>query len=235
MSSYFAGKIKSFQSEEINKNVYGNKMKPQVEPNHYFNKSYDTKERFISYWHQINEITSLGSNRVLEIGIGNGFVYKYLRGRKIKVTTLDIDRRLNPDVVGSILRLPFSNESFGVVVCYEVLEHLPYEDFPKALSEIHRVSNSYAVLSVPDSTRVYRLDIQIPKIGELRKLIQLPRLRAPEQKFGGRHYWEIGKDEYNLQKIMGKIRNADFKLKKTYRIFEMPWHRFFVLEKYQGE
>ena len=207
-------------------------MKLQVDPNHYFNKFYDTKERFISYWHQINEITSLGSNRVL--GIGNGFVFKYLKERKIKMTTLDIGERLNPDVVGSVLRLPFSNESFGVVACYEVLEHLPYEDFPKALIEIHRVSNSYAVLSVPDSTRVYRLDIQIPKIGELRKLIQLPRLRAPEQEFDGQYYWEIGKDELTLQKIMGKIHDADFELKKTYRIFEMPWHRFFVVEKHQG-
>lgn len=34
-------------------------MKPRVEPNHYFDKSYDTKERFISYWHQVNEIVRL--------------------------------------------------------------------------------------------------------------------------------------------------------------------------------
>ena len=205
-------------------------MKSQVEPDHYYN-NYDSKGRFWSYWHQINEITSLGSNRVLEIGIGSGFVYRYLRGRKIKVITLDIDGRLNPDAVGSVLRLPFSNESFGVVACYEVLEHLPYEDFPKALSEINRVSSRYAVLSVPDSTRAYRLDIQIPKIGELRKLIQLPRLRVPKHQFNGEHYWQIGKGECNLRKIIGKIHEADFELKKTYRIFEMPWHRFFVLEK----
>jgi hypothetical protein len=31
-------------------------MKLQVEPKHYFNESYDAKKRFISYWHQINEI-----------------------------------------------------------------------------------------------------------------------------------------------------------------------------------
>ena len=53
-------------------------MKPQVEPNHYFNESYNSKERFISYWHQINEIIKLKPKKVLEIGIGNGFVSKYL-------------------------------------------------------------------------------------------------------------------------------------------------------------
>ena len=91
---------------------------------------------------------------------------------------------------------------------------MPYEDFPKALSEIHRVSSSHAVFSVPDSTRAYRLDVQIPKIGEVRKLIQLPRLRPPKHRFNGEHYWEIGKGECNLRKIMDRIHDADFELKR---------------------
>ncbi len=75
----------------------------QVHPNHYLNKSYDSKVRFISYWHQINEIIKLKPKSVLEIGIGNGFVSKYLKERKLDIITLDIDKRLNPDVVGNIL------------------------------------------------------------------------------------------------------------------------------------
>ena len=54
-------------------------MKLQVEPNHYFNKSYDSKERFISYWTQINEIIKLNPKEVPEIEIGNGFVSNYLK------------------------------------------------------------------------------------------------------------------------------------------------------------
>ena len=209
-------------------------MKSQVEPYHYFNKTYDSKARFISYWHQIHEIILLKPENVLEIGIGNGFVSSYLRNRSVVITTLDIDKRLNPDVAGSVLQLPFPDESFDVVACYEVLEHLPYEDFPNALSEIHRVSSQDAVLSVPDSTRVCRLHLQIPGIGELRRLIQLPRLRALKHQFNGEHYWEIGKGKCNLRKVMGKIHDADFHLRKTYRIFEKPSRRFFVLEKYPG-
>jgi len=60
-------------------------MKTQVEPNHYFSMSYDSKERFISYWYQINEIIKLNLKRVLEIGIGNSFVSKYLEERGIEV------------------------------------------------------------------------------------------------------------------------------------------------------
>ncbi len=134
----------------------------QVHPNHYLNKSYDSKVRFISYWHQINEIIKLKPKSVLEIGIGNGFVSKYLKERKLDIITLDIDKRLNPDVVGNILNIPFADESFDVVVCYELLEHLPYDNFYKAISEIFRVCNSYTLLSLPDINRVYRFDVQIP-------------------------------------------------------------------------
>jgi hypothetical protein len=206
-------------------------VKPQVEPHHYYNESYDSKGRFASYYHQINEIITRRPKTVLEVGIGNRLVSNYLKMRGINVITLDIDPRLRPDVAGSVLNMPFTDNSFEVVACYEVLEHLPYADFPKALSEIHRVSNRYAILSLPDSTRAYRLDIQIPKVGELKKLIQLPRLKPPVHEFDGEHYWEIGKAGYPLWKIMMEIQNAKFKVERTYRIFEMPYHRFFALEK----
>ena len=45
---------------------------------HYFDTNYDNKERFISYWHQINEILSIDSKKIIEIGKGNGFVSNYL-------------------------------------------------------------------------------------------------------------------------------------------------------------
>jgi len=206
-------------------------MKTQVEQNHYFNEFYDSKNRFISYWHQIHEIIRLKPKRILEIGVGNGFVSKYLKERRVNVLTLDIDKELNPDIVGGVLDVPFSDNSFEVVACYELLEHLQYENFYKALSEIFRVSKSYAILSLPDTNKVYRWYVQIPKIKIFKGLISLPRLKNPIHKFDGEHYWEIGKDGYPLSKITKDIERAGFDIKKTYRIFENPYHRFFVLKK----
>jgi len=65
---------------------------------------------------------------------------------------LHTDKRLNTDVVGNVLKLIFTDESFDVIACYEVVEHLPYEDFPEALSEIHHVSSKSAIPSLPDFT-----------------------------------------------------------------------------------
>ncbi len=206
-------------------------MGAQVDHDHYFNKCYDSEERFMSYWHQINEIIRLNPKRTLEIGIGNGFISKYLRERGINIITLDIDRKLTPDVIGSVLQIPFANESFDAVACYEVLEHLPYSNFSAALAEIFRVSKSYAILSLPDINRAYRFNVQIPKICEIRKLIPLPRLRRRIHNFDGEHYWEIGKSGYPLSRIIDDIQEAGFELEDTYRVFEHPYHRFLKLQK----
>jgi len=206
-------------------------MKVQVEPDHYFDKSYDSKERIISYWYQTKEIIELNPEKVLEIGIGNGFVSQYLRNRKINILTLDIDERLRPDISGSILDIPFADGSFDTIVSFEVLEHLPYEDVKKALAEIYRVSQKYAILSMPDCTKVYRFCMSIPKIGIYSKLILLPRLKAPKHIFDGEHYWEIGKAGYPLDKIITDIQKTGFEVKKIYRPLENPYHRFFILKK----
>jgi len=46
-----------------------------------------------------------------------------------------------------------------------------------------------------------------------------------------KHYWEIGKVGYPLSKITKDIERAGFNITKTYRIFENPYHRFFILRK----
>ena len=49
-------------------------------------------------------------------------------------------------------------------------------------------------------------------------------------KFDGEYYWEIGKAGYPLKRIIKEIQAVGFKIDKTYRVFEYPYHRFFILE-----
>lgn len=197
----------------------------------YFADGYDSKARFCSYWHQVHEIVSLKPRNVLEIGVGNGFLSDYLRRRGYEITTVDIDESLNPDYVGSVLSLPFTDESFDVVACFEVLEHIPYECFNRAMREIHRVCCGKAVLSVPDLSRAYPLWLRLPRIGDIKWVIKVPRLRPHPHKFDGSHRWEIGKAGYTLRRIAGDLSREAFEIIKTYRVFEVPGHRFFVLRK----
>jgi len=206
-------------------------MNPQPGPDHFSPESYDTKERFISYWHQIHEIISLEPKTVLEVGIGNGFVTKYLREKGWDVTTLDIVSELRPDVAGSVLSLPFGDTAFDVVTCFEVLEHLPYDDFTKALEELRRVSRRHLILSVPDHTAVYRVNIELPRIKPIKRLVSHPFPKPPPHEFDGEYYWIIGKSNYPLEKISHDIERTGFKIVETYRVFEFYGHRFFSLEK----
>ncbi len=200
--------------------------------------NYDSKERFCSYWHQIQEILQLNPRRSAEIGIGNGFVSNYLKQRGINIITIDIDKRLNPHVVGSVLEIPFLEESFDVIACYEVLEHLPYEYFDKALSEIYRVSSSYVILSLPDTgsavSCVSLLYLNFPTIKIIKKIIPLPTLKELTTSLARDHHWEIGRAGLSRDRITNVIKKVGFKIERTYRVYELPYHRLFVLKKMGG-
>ncbi len=90
----------------------------------YFTIRYDKKERFFSYWYQINEIAILKPARVLEVGIGSRFSSNYLKEKGVNIVTVDVARGLRPDVQADVLHLPFGDGSFDVVACFELLEHL---------------------------------------------------------------------------------------------------------------
>jgi predicted SAM-dependent methyltransferase len=199
----------------------------------YFSKEYDSKERFCSYWHQINEVISLQPVKVLEIGIGNQFVAQYLTSRGLKIITFDVEKKLGPDVVGSVLEVPFEGATFEVILCCEVLEHLPYPKFVPALKEIWRVSKPYSIISVPDVTTVYRFNIEVPRFGEIKKLISHPFPKSSVHHFDGEHHWLIGKTDYPLKRIVADINKSGFEILKTYRVFECYYHRFFLLRKQQ--
>lgn len=165
----------------------------------YSRTAYESKKWFCSYWHQIDEISSVEPKSVLEIGIGSGFTSRYLREKGVNITTLDIVCSLKPHIVGSVLEIPFADEVFDVVSCYEVLEHLPYSDFMQALREIHRVSQKRVALSLPDVTTIYRLIIELPRFKPIKTMIPHPFPRPTDHTYGAEHYWEIGKKNYPPQ------------------------------------
>lgn len=105
---------------------------------------------------QATDQLSMLSGRSLDVGCGVGFVVEYLSGRTfdmethgVDISNLAIDRakqRLQ-NVPGSEQRLhvlssqslPFDDDFFSLVTCFDVLEHLDSGDIQKTLEEIWRV------------------------------------------------------------------------------------------------
>jgi 2-polyprenyl-3-methyl-5-hydroxy-6-metoxy-1,4-benzoquinol methylase len=200
---------------------------PQVEPQHYHD-GYDTRERFISYWHQADQILRRAPKNVLEVGIGSGFLHRYLRTRGVDVHTLDFDARLEPDTVGSVLALPFADAEFELVCCYETLEHLPWENFAQAVAELSRVARRWVLVSVPDVTPCVRVDLARNDRPWAHGLRDLPNLRPKAHVFDGQHYWEIGKRGFPRRRIEAALTEAGLELEERFRVFELPYHHYFA-------
>jgi len=191
---------------------------------------------WISYWYQIKIILTLSPflKKLLVVGKGDGIVANILKEYTSEVKTLDIDYKLKPDYVASVEKMPLADNNFDIVLCTEVLEHLPFEKFEKSLSELKRVAKKCVILSLPHFGPPIKFSFKIPLIREKKIALKIPisithtisKKIAKEEI----HYWEIGEKNYSLKNVK-KIIKKYFKIKKEFLPFENLSHHFFILEK----
>ncbi len=193
-----------------------------------YSHRYESKRRLASYWHQVDEVLRLGATRVLLVGCGTGTPEFMLRREGVDVVSLDVDASLSPSVVGSVTALAFREGEFEAAVCCQVLEHLPFESFPRALQELRRVSRRGVVISLPDQGRVLRFELKVPRLAR-GVLVDLPRLRPRRWSFDGQHHWEVNAAGFGVRAIERRFRDANLDVEATYRVFENPYHRFWRL------
>jgi len=80
--------------------------------NPYLSKEYNSKDRWMSYWYQINEVIEKKPKNILEVGISSKTVSNYLKKIGYNIRTIDSDKSVEPDYVGSVLNLPFKKNYF---------------------------------------------------------------------------------------------------------------------------
>lgn len=102
----------------------------------------------------------LKPKKILDVGCGEGITLKKLEERKIGEKNEGIDNldeaikiaaKIYPTLnikKGDIYNMEYKDNSFDVVLCTEVLEHL--DDPERAMKELIRVSSKYLILSVPN-------------------------------------------------------------------------------------
>jgi ubiquinone/menaquinone biosynthesis C-methylase UbiE len=204
-------------------------MTKQVNKDAYRFEKYTGLDRWSSYHYQLREILARNPSSVLEVGVGDGTIARHLKTQTpVAYTSVDFADDLKPDVVGDVRQLPFEGASFDLVCAFEVLEHLPFEDFEKALAELVRVARTHVIVSLPHFGPPVKFLLKLPFLPELRFAFKIPYPKA--HTFNGQHYWEIGKKGYPP----GRIRAAFLRhgrLVKEFVPFENQYHHFFVLEK----
>lgn len=89
--------------------------------------------------------------RVLDAGCGEGVLVEEFAGR---LAIEGVDAHYSSDRVrpGSLTSLPYADASFDRALCLDVLEHLTFEEQPRALAELHRVlrPGGELLVSVPN-------------------------------------------------------------------------------------
>ncbi|MFZ5501212.1 MAG: class I SAM-dependent methyltransferase, partial [Candidatus Micrarchaeota archaeon] len=112
------------------------------------------------FLHRISNLAEgLGAKRVLDCGSAEGFVLNRLLSERCASEGIGIDidrealergRQLHPSISflpASAFACPFKDDSFDLVLCTEVLEHVVQPE--RVLNELSRVTRRYVLLSVP--------------------------------------------------------------------------------------
>jgi len=143
-------------------------------------------------------------------------LYNKLKKNGINVIGCDYDKDLKPDVIGNVISLPFNDNSFDVVLCAEVLEHLPFKKSINGLREIKRVAKRFIILTLPQLT----LDDRFFR-----------KLKSISFTFNGEHYWELGSESCNLEMIKQIINQERLKLLDCFAFNVFRSHMFEWLTK----
>ncbi|WP_019670998.1 class I SAM-dependent methyltransferase [Eudoraea adriatica] len=90
--------------------------------------------------------------KVLHFAPEQAFYKKFKKLKNLEYTTTDLNSPL-ADVKADICALPFKDDSFDVILCNHVLEHIP--DDRKALSELYRIlkPSGWGILQIPQDLK----------------------------------------------------------------------------------
>ena len=107
-----------------------------------------------------------GTQNVLDLGCGDGFLSYRMAEQGYQVTSMDLslnrlkrfkeqaDRLNIKQIEGDISKVDLPSESFDLIVCSEVIEHLP--NYKEVLTEVWRLlkKGGHFIVTVPNNQRL---------------------------------------------------------------------------------
>ena len=119
----------------------------EPDPNWEFYPTYLAKLKAVRSW--LDRLPQ--DTRVLDAGCGEGVLVDEYAGR-LAIEGVDANYSSERVRQASLTELPYPDNTFDRALCLDVLEHLTFEQQPKALAELHRVvrRGGEVLVSVPN-------------------------------------------------------------------------------------
>lgn len=129
----------------------------------------DIEKRVKTYYINSISLIPVDVRSILDAGCGEGTFLSMLL-HNYHVVGLDASisalRYVNAEVVrGYLDNLPLKSNSFDLVTCLEVLEHLRHDTFFDTLVELKRVARKYIIVSVPNDEPLEYYLVVCPSCG----------------------------------------------------------------------
>lgn len=169
----------------------------------------ESEKHWRLYWLQqkLMENSVKPGQNVLEIGVGSGFTANYLRSKGVNVTTFDIDEDKKPDIIGNLVSFDFSNLKFDHILAFEVFEHIPFEEFKKALEKLNLICDKNLFISLPKNINIWiDIEYKLPFIGYRRFSMVSKRGKISEN----HHFWEVGFDKFTKNYLRNTFNEKRF-------------------------
>lgn len=195
----------------------------------YYKPSYLTPIRMSSYGYQFDLAMRTNCKSFLNIGSANDILSDLLTKQDKFVVNIDLDINTKPSVNAVLPLLPFTDDTFDVVMCFQILEHMPFSIFPEMIIEIKRVTKKYIILSVPD--------ISLSRQDRLKyKFYQMVNRPSEWSKYQNRtidkeHFWEIGFGDISEMSLIKIFEKENLAINNNFRNKHHSYHHFFLLQK----
>ena len=188
------------------------------------------------HFHVLRDLCEQVSGDVLEVGSGDGVLRRCAAPFLRSYTVLDVNERLAPDVLGSLLDpQPALAQRFDAVVCTEVLEHLDFAQFPTALARLRGFvrPGGRLYLTLPHRKSHWLLVTPGQRLLKWRLPVGLTSLSEAYHRFVRRriwidphHCWEIGDGRVGRDQVLAALGAAGW---RTERFSELPYCDYWVL------
>ena len=183
----------------------------------------ESKEHWLSYWHQIKlMLESLEpKDSVIELGIGSGFTSNYLRSKNIEVLTVDIDKKKSPDIVSDAISFK-PNKNYDHFCAFEVFEHMKFEEMENVLKNIKSKIDKNIFISVP----IYKktpINIELKFKSYWKSItVKTPKTSIIDP----HHYWELNYKDITEERLISVFEHHNFKLKNKNSFFRWRYFHF---------